>query len=80
MLSYAQETAASPEAGWQAIGNSHMGWMAKELNLTDAQKAQIKSMMQSQPRHHASADAAARGKPSRPCWRRPPMALSTRPR
>ena len=48
MLSYAQEAAAVPEAGWHGHGQHHMGWMAKELNLTDAQKAQIKTMMQSQ--------------------------------
>jgi Spy/CpxP family protein refolding chaperone len=48
MLSYAQETAEAPAAGWHGHGQHHMAWMAKELNLTDAQKAQIKSMMQSQ--------------------------------
>ncbi len=48
MLSYAQETAEAPSTGWHGHGQHHMGWMAKQLNLTDAQKAQIKSMMQSQ--------------------------------
>jgi periplasmic protein CpxP/Spy len=47
MLSYAQDTAEAPAAGWHGLGQHHMGWMAK-LNLTDAQKAQIKTMMQSQ--------------------------------
>jgi Spy/CpxP family protein refolding chaperone len=48
MLSYAQEGAAPPETGRHGHGQHHMAWMAKELNLTDAQKAQIKAMMQSQ--------------------------------
>jgi protein CpxP len=48
MLSYAQETAEAPSAGWHGHGQHHMGWMGKELNLTDAQKTQIKSMMQAQ--------------------------------
>ena len=48
LLSYAQDAAAAPAAGWHGHGQHHMGWMAKQLNLTDAQKAQIKTMMQSQ--------------------------------
>jgi periplasmic protein CpxP/Spy len=48
MLSYAQDTAAAPAEGWHGHGQHHMGWMAKQLNLTDAQKAQVKTMMQSQ--------------------------------
>jgi Spy/CpxP family protein refolding chaperone len=48
ILSYAQEAAAVPSAGWHGHGHNHMAWMAKQLNLTDAQKEQIKSMMQSQ--------------------------------
>ncbi len=48
LLSYAQETATAPAQGWHGHGAHHMGWMAKQLNLTDAQKAQIKTMMQSQ--------------------------------
>jgi protein CpxP len=34
--------------GWGGHHHSRMAWMAKELNLTDAQKAQIKTIMQSQ--------------------------------
>ncbi len=48
MLSYSQETNAAPAAGWHGHGQHHMGWMAKQLNLTDAQKEQIKSMRQAQ--------------------------------
>jgi protein CpxP len=48
MLTYAQETAAAPAEGWHGHGQHHMAWMAKQLNLTDAQKEQIKSMMQAQ--------------------------------
>jgi protein CpxP len=48
LLSYAQDTAEAPAAGWHGHGSYHMGWMAKQLNLTDAQKTQIKTMMQSQ--------------------------------
>jgi periplasmic protein CpxP/Spy len=48
MISYAQQTDnTSPKAAW--AGHRHgdrMAYMAKELNLTDAQKAQIKSIMQ----------------------------------
>ena len=33
---------------WSGHRHGHMGIMAKELNLTDAQKAQIKTIMQSQ--------------------------------
>ena len=48
LLSYAQDADAAPAAGWHGHGQHHMAWMAKQLNLTDAQKEQIKSMMQSQ--------------------------------
>jgi Spy/CpxP family protein refolding chaperone len=34
--------------GWGGHHHSRMAWMAKELNLTDAQKAQIKTIMQLQ--------------------------------
>ena len=48
MIGYAQQTdSTNPKAAW--AGHRHgdrMGYMAKELNLTDAQKAQIKSIMQ----------------------------------
>jgi periplasmic protein CpxP/Spy len=47
LLSYAQDTAEAPAAGWHDHGQHHMGWMAKELNLTDAQKEQVKGIMQS---------------------------------
>ena len=45
LLSYAQD---APAAGWHGHGQHQMGWMAKQLNLTDAQKTQIKSIMQAQ--------------------------------
>ncbi len=48
LLSYAQEADAAPAAGWHGHGQHHMAWMAKELNLTDAQKQEVKTMMQSQ--------------------------------
>ena len=48
LLSYAQEASTESAEGWHGHGQHHMGWMAKQLNLTDAQKAQIKTMMQSQ--------------------------------
>jgi len=48
VLGYAQEAAAAPEGGWHGHGQHHMAWMAKELNLTDAQKEQVKSILQSQ--------------------------------
>jgi Spy/CpxP family protein refolding chaperone len=35
-------------AAWAGHRHGHFGYLAKELNLTDAQKAQIKTMMQSQ--------------------------------
>ena len=34
--------------GWGGHGHNHMAWMAKQLNLTDAQKQQIKTIMQTQ--------------------------------
>lgn len=48
IMGYAQEAAAAPEAGWHGHGHDHMAWMAKQLNLTDAQKAQVKTIRQSQ--------------------------------
>jgi Spy/CpxP family protein refolding chaperone len=48
-LSYAQETNQNGgAAAWSGHRQGRMGYLAKELNLTDAQKAQIKTMMQSQ--------------------------------
>ena len=35
-------------AAWAGHRHGHYGYLAKQLNLTDAQKAQIKTMMQSQ--------------------------------
>ena len=48
MISYAQQTDnTSPKPAWAGHGHGdRMGYMATALNLTDAQKAQIKSMMQ----------------------------------
>ena len=49
MLSYAQQNDEHSASGWgDGHRHAHMAWMAKELNLTDAQKEQIKSIMQSQ--------------------------------
>lgn len=47
--SYAQQTdQGAGAATWARHRHGHMGYLAKQLNLTDAQKQQIKSMMQSQ--------------------------------
>ena len=49
MFSYAQQTdnSSSPQAAWAGHPHGgHMGYMFKALNLTDAQKAQVKSIMQ----------------------------------
>jgi len=48
MISYAQQTDdGSPKAAWAGHRHGgHMGYMAKALNLTDAQKEQIKSIWQ----------------------------------
>ena len=48
MLSFAQQADDSAASGWNGHRHGHMGYLAKELNLTDAQKAQIKTIMQSQ--------------------------------
>lgn len=49
MLSYAQQNDESGSAAaWAGHHHEHMARLAKELNLTDAQKQQIKTMMQSQ--------------------------------
>ena len=47
-LSFAQDNQTSGAAAWSGHRHGHMGDMAKELNLTDAQKAQIKTMRQAQ--------------------------------
>jgi len=47
MLSYAQQKDAAGASGWGGHGHGHMGFMARELNLTDAQKQQVKTIMQS---------------------------------
>jgi len=47
IMAYAQQTESSTTPAWS--GHRHggyMGYMAKALNLTDAQKAQIKTIMQ----------------------------------
>ncbi|MGB7556486.1 MAG: Spy/CpxP family protein refolding chaperone [Candidatus Korobacteraceae bacterium] len=49
MLSYAQQNDEQSGSGWGGgHRQAHMAWMAKQLNLTDAQKEQIKTLMQSQ--------------------------------
>lgn len=46
-LSYAQESATStPQKAWHGRHGRHMGYLARELNLTDAQKTQIKQIFQ----------------------------------
>jgi len=49
-LSYAQQSEENGggAAAWSGHRHGHFGYLARELNLTDAQKAQIKTMMQSQ--------------------------------
>jgi Spy/CpxP family protein refolding chaperone len=50
MLSSAQEPAAAATAttgsGWQGHRHGRMGYLARELNLTDAQKQQVKTILQ----------------------------------
>lgn len=49
ILSCAQQSDTSaPTAAWSGHRHGHMGYFAHELNLTDAQKQQIKTIMQSQ--------------------------------
>jgi len=46
MLSYAQESATSgPQQAWHGH-RGHRGYLMRELNLTDAQKTQIKQIFQ----------------------------------
>ena len=47
MFAYAQQTDNSAAPAWSGHRHGdHMGYMFKALNLTDAQKAQVKSIMQ----------------------------------
>jgi Spy/CpxP family protein refolding chaperone len=46
LLSYAQDSQAAPTKVWEGHRHGHMAYLARELNLTDAQKEQIKSIMQ----------------------------------
>ena len=48
VISHAQQNDAEGASGWGGHEHHHMGWMAKQLNLTDAQKQQIKTMMEAQ--------------------------------
>ncbi len=45
MLSYAQESSQATSV-WQGHRHSRMAYLSRELNLTDAQKAQVKSILQ----------------------------------
>jgi protein CpxP len=45
MIAFAQGPEGGPHHGWGGPGGG-MGFMARELNLTDAQKAQVKTIMQ----------------------------------
>lgn len=48
-LSYAQESNQNEgAAAWSGHRHGHMGYLAKQLDLTDAQKAQVKTMVQAQ--------------------------------
>ncbi len=48
-LSYAQQSdQTGSSATWNGHRHGHMGYLAKQLDLTDAQKAQVKTMMQAQ--------------------------------
>jgi protein CpxP len=47
-ISSAQQSNESGAQGWAGHRHGHMGYLAKELNLTDAQKTQIKTILQSQ--------------------------------
>jgi protein CpxP len=48
MLAYAQQSDESGASAWSGHRHGHMGYLARELNLTDAQKQQVKTMMQAQ--------------------------------
>lgn len=48
ILSYAQEPAGPPQGRGFGGPGAHFGFMFKELNLTDAQKQQIKALVQTQ--------------------------------
>jgi protein CpxP len=48
VISSAQQSDQSGAQAWAGHRHGHMGYLAKELNLTDAQKAQIKTIMQAQ--------------------------------
>lgn len=48
VISSAQQSDESGAQAWAGHRHGHMGYLAKELNLTDAQKAQIKTIMESQ--------------------------------
>jgi len=49
MFSYAQQSDENGGgAAWAGHRHGHMGYLARQLNLTDAQKAQIKTMVQAQ--------------------------------
>lgn len=51
MLAQAQsqsDNAAATAPAWHGHRHGHMGFLGRELNLTDAQKQQVKTIMQSQ--------------------------------
>ena len=48
VISSAQQSDESGAQAWAGHRHGHMGYLAKELNLTDAQKTQIKTIMQAQ--------------------------------
>jgi periplasmic protein CpxP/Spy len=48
MIASAQQTDESGASAWSGHRHGHMGFMAKELGLTDGQKQQVKTLMESQ--------------------------------
>ena len=46
IIAYAQGPEGGPHHGWGGPGPGGMAFMGRELNLTDAQKAQVKTIMQ----------------------------------
>lgn len=54
IVAYAQGPEGGPHHGWEGPGGHGMGFWGRELNLTDAQKAQVKTIMQA---NHTSMKA-----------------------
>ena len=67
VISSAQQNDESGAQGWNGHRHSHMARMAQELNLTDAQKTQIKTIMQSQRATMRPLSAATGAEPRPRC-------------